>query len=329
MAAPQLDAPARRADETRALAEPAPARRMLVIVNPHASTVSDRLKNLVVSALRARYDVQVVTTEAKSHAIDLGRSAIGNGYDVVVAFGGDGTVNEAINGLAGSDIPLTFLPGGRMNVYCRMLGIPNDVVDATEHLLGLADDWRPRRVDLARVNGRCFAFSSGAGLDASVVQRVDANPALKVRFGEYYYAWAGVSAFLRRYAVRPPRLLVEAGDERIEGVTAMVQNADPYTYFHERPVRLAEGATLDSGDLAGVVLTRASPLDVPTVAWRALSRRPRVTRHRHVRGFSGVREVRIRSVDGRELPLQVDGDHFADAAEAHYTIEPGGLLVVA
>jgi diacylglycerol kinase family enzyme len=135
-----------------------PSRRMLVIVNPYATTVSDRLKNLVVYALRGRYEVHAVDTEARDHATELCREAAREGYDVVVAFGGDGTVNEAANGLVGSDTPLCCLPGGRANVYCRMLGIPADVVDATEHLLALAHDWHPRRVDIGFVNERYFLF---------------------------------------------------------------------------------------------------------------------------------------------------------------------------
>ena len=83
-----------------------PSRRMLVIVNPYATTVSDRLKNLVVYALRGRYEVHAVDTEARDHATELCREAAREGYDVVVAFGGDGTVNEAANGLVGSDTPL-------------------------------------------------------------------------------------------------------------------------------------------------------------------------------------------------------------------------------
>src|SRR3954465_8706144 len=146
---------------------------MLVIVNPYATTVSDRLRNLVVYALQGRYDVDAVDTEAREHATQLCREAAREGYDVVVAFGGDGTVNEAANGLLGSDTPLTCLPGGATNVYCRILGIPDDVVDATEHLLGMADDWRPRRVDMGRLDDRRFVFSAGMGLDASVVERVD------------------------------------------------------------------------------------------------------------------------------------------------------------
>ena len=305
-----------------------PTRRMLIIVNPYATTVSDRLKNLVVYALRGSYEVDAIDTEARDHATELTRDAAREGYDVVVAFGGDGTVNEAANGLAGSNTPLSCLPGGRANVYCRMLGIPADVVDATEHLLRIADDWRPRRVDLGHVNGRKFTFSAGVGLDASVVERVDAHPRLKARLGGWYYTVTGVSTFTRRYLVHPPRLEAMLGDERVVGVSAIIQNAAPYTYFGSRPVEMAEGASLSSGDLAGLVLERARPTDVPTIIWRALSKRARVIRHRHVHPFSGVRELTLRSLDDRPLPLQVDGDYIGEVSEATFAVTPRGITVV-
>ena len=305
-----------------------PTRRMLIIVNPYATTVSDRLKNLVVYALRGSYEVDAIDTEARQHATELTREAARAGYDVVVAFGGDGTVNEAANGLAGTDTPLTCLPGGRANVYCRLLGIPTDVVDATEHLLGLADDWRPRRVDVGVVNDRRFVFSAGLGLDASVVERVDAHPRLKARMGEWYYTWTGVNTFNRRYLVNPPQLEAQLGEESVQGITAIVQNADPYTYFGNRPVHMGEGATLESGDLAGIVLRRARPIDIPTITWRALAARARLVRHRHVHGFSGVDSLRVRSLDGRALPLQVDGDYIGEVQEAVFGVEPHGMSVV-
>ena len=120
-----------RLEALLATGPPGPRRRMMIIVNPYATTVSDRLKRLVVYALRGSYDVTAIDTEARNHATELCRQAADERYDVVVAFGGDGTVNEAANGLAGSETALTCLPGGRTNVYCRMLGIPTDVVDAT------------------------------------------------------------------------------------------------------------------------------------------------------------------------------------------------------
>jgi diacylglycerol kinase family enzyme len=307
----------------------APSKRMLVIVNPYATTVSDRLKNLVVYALRGSYQVDAIDTERREHATDLCREAAQEGYDVVVAFGGDGTVNEAANGLAGSATPLTCLPGGRTNVVCRILGIPVDVVDATEHLLRLADDWHPRPIDLGRVGERHFVFSAGVGLDASVVERVDAHPRLKARLGEYYYAWVTSNTFTRRYVLHPPRFEVDLGNRTVQGVTALVQNATPYTYFGNRAVEMGEGASFESGDLAGIVLRRASPIELATVTWRALSRRARIAQHRQIEAFSGLQSLRIRSLDERPLPVQVDGDYIGEMDEAEFAIVPGGLTVVA
>ena len=321
--------PVQRLEAALGVSRPPPSKRMLVIVNPYATTVSDRLKNLVVYALRGSYHVDAIDTESRDHATALTREAAGEGYDVVVAFGGDGTVNEAANGLAGSTTPLSCLPGGRTNVYCRMLGIPTDVVDATEHLLRLADDWRPRRLDLARVNNRHFLFSAGVGLDASVVERVDAHPRSKARYGEWYYTTVAVRVFNRRYLRHPPRLEVRFGGERITGIEVIVQNSAPYTYFGERPVEIARGASLDSGDLAGVVLERATPVDIPSLLWRGLSKRAEITGHRHVRPFSGVTGLRVVSLDHRPMPLQVDGDYIGEEIEAAFDVLPGGLTVLA
>jgi diacylglycerol kinase family enzyme len=305
-------------------------KRMLVIVNPYATTVSDRLKNLVVYALQGRYEVEAVDTTGQGHATDLTRQAAHEGYDVVVAFGGDGTLNEAANGLIGSDTPLTCLPGGATNVFCKLLGIPGDIVDATEHLLRIADDWRPQKVDIATVNGRRFTFSCGIGIDASVVETVDSHPRLKSRFGPYYYAWAALSTFFRSYVVNPPRMIVEVpGEEPLHGVTAIIQNGDPFTYFENRPLHVAEGATLTSGDLAGVVLHRSTPTVMPTVVWRLFSQRARMVRHRAISGFSGMTELVIRTGDERELPIEVDGDFIGTAPEAVFGLEPGALTVVA
>jgi diacylglycerol kinase family enzyme len=307
----------RRLVEVAALEKPAQAKRMLVIVNPYATTTSVRLKHLVVYALQGRYDVEAIETERRGHAIELVTAAVGQAFDVVVAFGGDGTVNEAANGLAGTGTPLTVLPGGS-----------NNVVDATEHLLRLADRWEPRAVDLGRVNGRWFTFAAGFGLDASVVERVDAHPHLKARFGAWYYAASAVGTFLRKYVVNPPRIEIETGGETVRGVSAFFQNGEPYTYFKARPVNLVEGARLDSGDLAGVMLTRARPYDVPTVTFRALSGAARIARHRGIHAFAGLRQATLRSVDGRPVPLQVDGDHMSDETVAELSVASGALHVV-
>ncbi len=313
-------------------------RRMLIIVNPYATTVSDRLRNLVVYALQGRYEVDAIDTEARGHATVLCREAAHEGYDVVVAFGGDGTVNEAANGLLGSNTPLTCLPGGSANVFGKILGIPGELVDATEHLLALADRWEPRRVDLGVVSAeggdelaaqRCFTFASGLGVDASVVQRVDSNPRRKARFGAYYFTWVALGTFTRRYLLRPPRMEAVVGDRTLGGVTAIVQNGSPFTYFHDRPIEVADGTTLDSGSLCGCVLHRATPLSMPSLGLRAFLPHLRVSRHRNVTGLPQFTSLTVRTADGRPLPLQVDGDYLGEVSEARYSILPQALRVVA
>ena len=302
---------------------------MLIIVNPYATTVSDRLKNLVVYALRGSYQVDAIDTEARDHATELCREAAREGYDVVVAFGGDGTVNEAANGLAGSDTPLSCLPGGRANVYCRMLGIPTDVVDATEHLLLMADDWHPRRVDLGPVNDRDFLFSAGVGLDASVVERVDAHPRLKARLGEWYYTWTGRQTFNRRYLVQPPRLEAQLGEETVAGVTAIVQNADAVHVLRRPPGRDGRGrdARQRRSRRRGA-RPRAPDRHPDDHRARAVEQRQAsATTATSIRSRASS-GLRVRSLDERPLPLQVDGDYIGDVHEAAFGVMPGGLAVV-
>ncbi|HEX6688637.1 MAG TPA: diacylglycerol kinase family protein [Solirubrobacterales bacterium] len=311
-------------------------KRMLLIVNPYATTVSDRLKNLVVYALQGRYEVETVATEAQNHATEIGREVRDHGYDVVVAFGGDGTLNEVANGLAGTDVPVSVLPGGSTNVVCRTLGIPNDVVDATEHLLALVDEWAPRRIDLGLADERHFVFSCGVGIDATVVKRVDAHPRLKSRAGPYYYSWAAISAFYRSYIVNPVRLRIEIdGGATSEGVTALAQNSDPFTYFASRPIRVCEGVEIDDGTLALGVLKRAAQRDMPTLIPRLFSEKRPGSRHRQIEHFEAVTAAGIASIsetgDGiaRPFPIQVDGDYIGEKTRLALSVTPGALTIVA
>jgi diacylglycerol kinase family enzyme len=332
-------APAQRQPAPAAAAVPlepdADKKRMLIIVNPYATTVSDRLKNLVVYALQARYEVEAVDTEAAEHAIEIGREARTGGYDIVVAFGGDGTLNEVANGLAGTDVPVSVLPGGSTNVVARTLGIPNDVVDATEHLIGLADDFHPRKIDLGRCNGRRFVFACGVGLDATVVKRVDAHPRLKARARQWYYTWAAVSGFYRHYLRDPARLELEVNGETYEGVTAIAQNSDPFTYFAKVPIRICEDVALDDGALSMALLRRAKQRDMLPIASRVLSKSLHASKHRQIEEFDEVTSSSVRAIskdaDGlpRAFPVQVDGDYIGEYTELDFGVEPGALTIVA
>jgi diacylglycerol kinase family enzyme len=306
---------------------------MLLIVNPKATTVSNRLKNLIVYALRARYEVDSVETEDRNHATELTARAAGESYDLVVAFGGDGTINEAANGLAGSGVPLCVLPGGCTNVVCRMLGIPTDVVDASEHLLALADELRPTPIDLGRVNGRYFVASAGVGLDADTTRWVDQRSHLKQRAGPLFFSYAALMSFYGKYLGRPPRLEVVTNGDLVRGVTVVVQNSDPFTYFNDRPVRVCPPTALDDGCLSMSVLERASQRDMPVLAWKLLTNRGSVSEHPQVRSFANVYSATIKALpangEPRPFPLQVDGDFIAEYTEATFEVCPAALSVVA
>ncbi len=112
-------------------------------------------------------------------------------------------------------------------------------------------------------------------------------------------------------------------------MSLFIQNAENYTYFNSRPVPLVEGARFDSGCLAGVVLTRARPYDVPGVTFRALSGAARIAAHKRIDAFGAFHEAVVRSTDGRTIPIQVDGDHILDETEARFSVAPGALHVVA
>lgn len=318
--------------------EKAPAlekRRMLVVVNPYATTVSAHLKHLVIYALQSCYEVEVIDTEHQKHAIEISRSAAGDGFDLVVAFGGDGTVNEIANGLVGTDTPLAVLPGGSTNVFCRIIGVPNDVVEATEHLLSLNNNFKPRKIDMGMVNGRYFLFGSGVGVDADTVRRVDAHPKLKWRFSEYYYIYSLMVSYFVKYGKSAPIFRVRSeGRESQDAIAAIVQNTRPYAYFSNRRLELCEDVTDDSGTLSYITLPRAKRTGAPGITWRALTERP-LARLRHAQHESGVEHLQVESILRDEngepvpFPLHVDGDYIGDVTEANYGIHPRALTILA
>ncbi len=305
-------------------------RRAAVIVNPKATTTDPRLRSLVIHALSHRFDVEPCDTEAPQHATELARDAVASGVDAVITLGGDGTVNEAANGLAGTGVPLIPLPGGATNVYHRLIGMPRNIIDATEHVLRLADRWAPRTADLGRVGDRYFTFAAGIGLDASVVDQVDRRPRMKARFGPWYYATAAVGTFVGRYVVGGPRFTLEVDDgPTLHGATAIFQNAEAFTFFRSRPIRLINGEDLDTGVISGAILRHTRPTIMPGITARALSSRIDLPGHRAVDPTGPLVSGRIRSDDGRPLPVHVDGDFIGEHVELELGVLPDGLTVLA
>ena len=299
--------------------------RMLVIVNPHATTVSARLERLVIHALEARYVVEAVRTREPGHATELARRATEDGCDLVVAFGGDGTVNEAANGLVGSSTPLGLLPGGATNVLARLLELPRDVIDATERLLEMAGRLEPERVDTGRAGGRHFLFAAGVGLDASMVARVERRPQLKARLRQHYFAYAALRSFLGEYLIDPPRVRVEVDGRSIEGVTVIAQNADPLSFFGARPIRVAPRAGLETAALSVSVLERARLVGIVTLVPRLFG--AGAAAHRDVTSIEARGPVRVVAL-GRPFPLELDGDHVGAFEDVELAVAPRSLAVL-
>jgi diacylglycerol kinase family enzyme len=162
-----------------------------------------------------------------------------------------------------------------------------------------------------------------------VVERVDAHPYRKARFGPWYYTFAAVATFSSRYLIRPPRVRLHSGGRSLEAVTVIVQNSDPFTFFSRRPIRVCEGAGLDTGTLAVGALKRATVFELPTLIPRLFSGRARtVQRHRQVDGLSALTEARVESVDGRPFPVQVDGDYIGEFDALDYGVLPAALAAV-
>ena len=259
---------------------------MLIIVNPYATTVSDRLRHLVVYALQGRFEVDAVDTEARGHATELCREAAHEGYDVVVAFGGDGTVNEAANGCCSAPPRRSAAcRAARRTCSRKMLGIPGDArrrdrAPARDGRRLAPAQGRPRRRQRPLLHLR---LGSRPRRERRRARRRQPAPegaprALLLHVGrrQHLRCAATCAAPAAPGGRRPAR-------QTLEGVTAIVQNGSPFTYFQNRPIEIAEGAALDSGALAGGVLHRATPaVDALDRLARLLAPRAASPRHRQV-----------------------------------------------
>lgn len=280
---------------------------VMFISNAYAGSVSQRTKEVIVKALQADFKMEVADTQRRSHATELAADAADRGFDCVIAFGGDGTINETAQGLVGADVAFGFIPGGSTNVLARSLGVPRDPVEATAFVASHIRSGTTRTINVGRVNGRYFLFSAGFGLDAEVVKRVEADPELKRRRGEWFFLSNALKAGLTQYrGVDPWIELTVPGRPPERVVLAVCCNGRPFTFFKHLPVDVCPEARLDGGlDLFG--LTRLGVGTIPRLAWALLVSRGH-TRWRRGRYFHDLESFSVRC--DVPLPLQVDGDHL-------------------
>ncbi len=223
--------------------------RVLLLVNSSASSVTARTRVVIQKALSADHEVTFAETSRRGHAARLAQGAAATGTELVVVLGGDGTLNEAANGLAGSSCALAPLPGGSTNVFARTIGLPNDPIEATGALLDALARGSIRRVGLGSVNGRYFLFHVGMGFDAAVVAQVERRAGFKRYASHPLFIWAGFATWMRHYDRSRPRFAVHFADGAVvdDAYICICLNTNPYTFLGNRPLDLAREATLDRG----------------------------------------------------------------------------------
>jgi len=301
--------------------------KVLLLVNSSASSVTARARVVIQKALGADHEVTLAETSRRGHAARLAQSAASKGADVVAVLGGDGTLNEAANGLAGTGTALAVLPGGSTNVFARTLGLPNDPIEATGVLLEALGRGAIVPVGLGSVNGRYFLFHVGMGFDAAVVAQVERRAALKRYAGHPLFVYAGLSTWFGHYDRSRARFAVHHADGSVvdDGYFALCLNTHPYTYLGDRPLELAPEATLDRG-LVTLVLRSLSFTTIVGAIASALGSGHRV---RTARTSDYRTDLEGLTVTGHgPFPYQVDGDYLGEVTELVFRHEPEALRLV-
>jgi diacylglycerol kinase family enzyme len=303
--------------------------KILLIVNASASSVTARARVVIHKALAVDHQVTVAETSRRGHATKLAQGAAADGIEVVAVLGGDGTLNEAANGLAGTATALGVLPGGSTNVFARTIGMTNDPIEATNQLLGALARGSIRPVNLGSVNGRYFLFHVGLGYDAAVVAQVERRGSLKRYAGHALFVAAALTTWWRHYDRSQPRFSITStsGSGRTDTVSeaffAICLNTNPYTFLGNRPLDVAPGADLDSR-LSLVTFRALNLITLLPVALSAL--RGRGVRGRNISDTSDVVAATVKAF--APLPYQVDGDYLGEADHLELRSELDALRLV-
>jgi diacylglycerol kinase family enzyme len=294
--------------------------RLLLLVNSSASSVTPRGKVVIQKALSADHDVMVAETNRRNHATRLAQGAAREGVDVVVALGGDGTLNEAANGLAGTSTALAALPGGSTNVFARTIGLPNDPIEATGALLDGLAHHKIEDVGLGSVNGRYFLFHVGIGFDAAVVEQVERRAQFKRWAGHPLFVFSAFTTWFRHYDTSSPRFTVGGTPSYF----SIVLNTNPYTYLGNRPLDLVPEATLDRG-LASVTFKTLKFAPLIRAVGSALGGSD-IRRHRSLDVRTDLSELLVES--DRPFPYQVDGDFLGETTRLELRHTPAAMRLV-
>jgi len=315
--------------------------RALLIVNPYATSTTPVRREVITHALASQLDLDVVQTRYRGHAAHVAEGAAREGIGLVVTLGGDGTVNEVVNGMLragppaaarrdgppGAQAPLlAALPGGNANVFIRALGLPTDPVDATGRMLRSLPAGDTRTIGLGLADGRYFCFNAGLGLDAEVVRVVEGLRARGRTVSAALYVRAAARQFTGVTNRRQPALTVERdGAPAVGGLfLGIVSNTSPWTYLGQRPVRASPQAGFDTG-LDLLALRKLGALGTLNAVRQMLGRDGGAS-GRHVVSLHDQHALTFRA--DRPMAFQVDGEYMGEREHVVLRSIPNALRVL-
>lgn len=303
--------------------------RGLLVVNPKATTTSARTREVLAWALRSVMDLKVGFTRRRGHGYDLAAEAASDDVDIVVALGGDGTVNEVVNGLMTAPSRmrprLAVVPGGSTNVFVRALGMPRHPVEATGVILDAIRGDRSRSIGLGMADDRYFTFCAGIGIDAAVVRRVEQARRRGRRSTPMLYLRSALGEYFFDAISREPGLTFSVKGEDETGLAnVIVQNTAPWTYLGDRPVQASPEASFDAGlDVLALRVLRP-PSTIRTVGTML-----------NIRSEDYGKRVMLRhdltdfTVScATPQPFQLDGDFLGEREKVKFTAVPAALRVI-
>lgn len=294
--------------------------------------MTGRDAGLVVRALGTRLELDTRQTEYRGHAGRLAATSASGGYDLVVPFSGDGTVNEVVNGLMEVPDParrpaLAPIPGGSANVFARTLGVPPDVGGAVQRILAAITAGEPRRIGLGRAGERYFTFSAGLGVDAEVIGDMERQREHGRRASVAAYLRTAVRRYYRTDRSRPALTLRIPGQPSVRHLfMGVVTNSSPWTYLGSHALRPAH-ADFGSG-LDLFALRRLRTLSTLAVLGHMMhSDNAKLLSGRDVVSASALDELVFEAE--RPIAYHIDGEYLGETKSIAFRFVPDALRVVA
>ncbi len=313
--------------------------RVTLIANPFASSFSSRRVRVIERALHSVGQLDIVHTTHRGHAIKIAREAAENNVDVVCVLAGDGTLNEAAQGILHTDTALAPLPGGSTNVFARAIGYSNDAIEALGELIPSIESGLFQKIGVGSINDRVFLFNAGCGLDAEVIARVERNAKIKKVAAHSYTLSTAIMTYIKDFDRKKQQMSVTL-DGDTDGVRMLsadpsvfaeanmvvISNLSPWTFLGQREVVLAPTADI-TGALTITAIRAINPAKLFRIALSAMGRHRTVMHHKDIAHCDNIHSAVIEATNVA-IPYQVDGDYLGSTMRAEVSFIPGALNIV-